>query len=103
MRLTMTLLFLLSLSLFLSCLHFSLIATGASAARQVHPKKRVANGAAPAVSGFTGDHGLPLLDDVHCLRELSRGPWLTRQKWLQAQRPYSRSGVIRTNGSIRVV
>ena len=34
-------------------------------------KKRVANGAAPAVSGFTGDHGLPLLEDTHCLRGLS--------------------------------
>jgi hypothetical protein len=34
-------------------------------------RKRVANGAAPAVSGFTGDHGLPLLEDPHCLRGLS--------------------------------
>ena len=34
-------------------------------------KKRVANGAAPAVSGFTGDHGLPLLEDSHCLRGLA--------------------------------
>ena len=31
-------------------------------------KKRVANGAAPGVSGFTGDHGMPLLEDTHCLR-----------------------------------
>ena len=34
-------------------------------------KKRIATGAAPAASGFTGDHGLPLLEDPDCLRGLA--------------------------------
>lgn len=34
-------------------------------------RERIANGAAPAVSGFTGDHGLPLLEDQHCIRGLA--------------------------------
>jgi len=34
-------------------------------------KTKIATGAAAGVSGFTGDHGLPLLDDPHCLRGLA--------------------------------
>ena len=34
-------------------------------------RKRVANGAAPGLSGFTGDHGLPLIEDHECLRGLA--------------------------------
>jgi hypothetical protein len=48
-------------------------------------KKRVANGAAPAVSGFTGDHGLPLLEDSHCLRGLSLLIQLIRNGQLSEQ------------------
>ena len=48
-------------------------------------KKRVANGAAPAVSGFTGDHGLPLLEDSHCLRGLALLVQLIRNGQLSDQ------------------
>ena len=51
-------------------------------------KKRVAHGAAPAVSGFTGDHGLPLLEDPHCLRGLSLLIQLIRNGQLS---PHSRA------------
>ena len=34
-------------------------------------RTKIANGAAPAISGFTGDHGLPLLEDPDCLRGLA--------------------------------
>jgi hypothetical protein len=34
-------------------------------------RRKIATGAAPAASGFTGDHGLPLLEDDHCLRGLA--------------------------------
>jgi len=34
-------------------------------------KTKIATGAAAGTSGFTGDHGLPLLDDSHCLRALA--------------------------------
>ena len=33
-------------------------------------RKKIANGASPGRSGFTGDHGLPLLEDPVCLRGL---------------------------------
>jgi hypothetical protein len=48
-------------------------------------KKKVANGAAPGVSGFTGDHGLPLLEDTHCLRGLSLVIQLIRNGQLSDQ------------------
>ena len=48
-------------------------------------KKKIANGAAPAVSGFTGDHGLPLLEDPHCLRGLSLLIQLIRNGQLSEQ------------------
>ena len=34
-------------------------------------KTKIATGAAAGVTGFTGDHGLPLLGDPHCLRALA--------------------------------
>ena len=71
-------------------------------------KKRVANGAAPAVSGFTGDHGLPLLEDTHCLRGLSLLIQLIRNGQLSDQsRTYLLScpviPTIKQNGGIRPV
>ena len=34
-------------------------------------KNKVATGASAAASGFSGDHGLPLLEDRHCIRGLA--------------------------------
>ena len=71
-------------------------------------KTRVANGAAPGVSGFTGDHGLPLLEDAHCLRGLTLLIQLIRNGQLSEEcRTYLLSCPViptaKTSGGIRPI